>query len=254
MPIYNYVRPLFSNGAHVVHDAPQPFEEALLTYFRRGPMKRFMSDHVQLAWLPGTDLTVAWIMVEVQLQTGDSGLTYRRARYLHAIASEGRELTRSMAQKLFIEVYGEDLAHGIAVGQAVLQRLTHPQEADEARDLFAGRLRPLGSICEPPRSAERAVPAAVSQDEAAPRAFFREVVPRSPSAPEARQPTPLRPATEAPYQANGRASGRPLIDSAATPASDDPQDAIPGADASPTSGASLSTLLSARLNDRASQA
>jgi hypothetical protein len=249
--VYNYVRPLWSNGAHVVQDAPEPFDEALRCYFGKGPMSRFIHDDIQVARLPRNGLSVAWIMLEVELASDDASLSYRRARYLHVLASEERELDVASARRLFVEVYGPDLAHGIAAGQTVLQRLSYPEDAAEARDLFAGRPRATAPTCESRSEIERPAPA--------------EAVSSSASIPKPEPEPLLGPATVGSGMAEAQALAppsheshpvepeAPRLETSGRPATDDRAHAPKAGDDAPASVTSLSALLSGRLNDIASK-
>jgi len=161
MRIYNYVRPLWRNGAHIVHDVPERALTALKSHFAPGSIARIASDDVQIAHLDEEGLTVAWILFEVELPTRETGFSYRRARYLHVVVSPDpgwRDLDVHTARTLFSGVYGEDLKFGAAAGQVVLQKLTYPQDKEEALDLFVGRPRSAATASGP------ATPAAAARE------------------------------------------------------------------------------------------
>jgi len=234
-----------------VQDAPEPFDEALRSYFGKGPMGRFIHDDIQVARLPRGGLSVAWIMLEVELASDDASFSYRRARYLHVLASDERELDVASARQLFVEVYGPELAHGIAAGQTVLQRLSYPEDAAEARDLFAGRPRTTAPTRVSRSEVERPAPA--------------ETASSSASTPKP-EPEPLRgpstvgsgmaetPALPPPSRDADRVEPEaPRLERTAHPATDDRAPALQASDSPPAAAASLSALLSGRLNDIASK-
>lgn len=143
MSIHNYLRPLWSNGPHVVHDAPPTVRTAFELLFRGKPRRQGESI-VQLHRVRPLDVTVAWLEVEVAMPVEGTGLSYRRARYLHAFAADGPGpdvLTARRARALFEDVYGEDLVAGVHAAQRSLIGLEHPARADRARVLFVGERR-----------------------------------------------------------------------------------------------------------------
>ncbi len=131
MSIHNYLRPLWSNGPHVVHDAPPTVRTAFELLFRGKPRRQGESI-VQLHRVRPLDVTVAWLEVEVAMPVEGTGLSYRRARYLHAFAADGPGpdvLTARRARALFEDVYGEDLVAGVHAAQRSLIGLEHPARA-----------------------------------------------------------------------------------------------------------------------------
>lgn len=152
MSIQNYLRPLWSNGPHVVHDASSSVRTAFELLFKGKP-RRQADSIVQLHRVRPLDVTVAWLEVEVSIPVEGTGLSYRRARYLHAFAMDAPgpdELTVRRARGLFEDVYGEDLIAGVHAAQDSLIGLEHPAGADRARTLFVGaRPQPLRSHPKP---------------------------------------------------------------------------------------------------------
>jgi hypothetical protein len=140
MSIQNYLRPLWSNGPHVVHDASSTVRTAFELLFKGKP-RRQTESIVQLHRVRPLDVTVAWLEIEVSIPVEGTGLSYRRARYLHAFALAGpglEELTVRRARALFEDVYGEDLIAGVHAVQSSLIGLEHPARVDRAQALFVG--------------------------------------------------------------------------------------------------------------------
>ncbi|MBW2382653.1 MAG: hypothetical protein JRG92_03410 [Deltaproteobacteria bacterium] len=234
MRIYNYVRPLWSNGVHVVHDVPEGILEALKRHFGPGSVARLANDDVQVARLEESGLTLAWILLDVELPTENTNFSYRRARYLHVIVSPDpawHELDVQSARTLFSEVYGEDPRHGIAAGQAVLQTLAYPQDANEASDLFVGRGRNAASEPSgPARPLREPDPWRIIEPLPVPE-------PRPPFAP-APNPAPA-------WVTLGQLAREPTRD----PVAFDPADAEAEVESGSGASASLSALLRGRLSD-----
>lgn len=143
MSIYNYVRPLWRNGPHVLHDAPPRVRVAFDLLFGRHGTRRHDDgggDEIRVHRVRPLDLTVAWLQAEVELPVAGTSFSYRRARYLHAIAAEHpgeRTLSPRRARALFEGVYGRDLLAGIRSAQRWLHAFEHPADIDRGRALFA---------------------------------------------------------------------------------------------------------------------
>ena len=142
MTIYNYLKPVWRNGAAVVSDLPPavvPRVERLLDRNRRA-----RAGEVRVERLAGLGLTVAWLRQPVSLTTGTG---YRIARYVHAIVQEDDRdaptLTLERAEALFEARYGPTLAPGIEAQQEVLAGRLHPEDAGVAAELFIGRAAPV---------------------------------------------------------------------------------------------------------------
>jgi hypothetical protein len=235
MPIYNYVRPLWNNGVHVVHDVPEAMLRSLKGHFGPGSVARLANDDVQVARIAEAGLTLAWILLEIQLPTENTDFSYRRARYLHVIVSpdpEWKDLDIQSARTLFTQVYGEDLRFGIAAGQIVLQRFAFPQDADEARDLFVGRASEAG---------DHSTPVAESPRRREPDPWHIIEPPRAPEPPPFPDLEPAAPASNPSWVALGQFERQPVAF--------DPADAGAAADPGPTPPASLSGLLRGRLSE-----
>lgn len=162
MSIHNYLRPLWSNGPHVVHDAPPDVRTAFELLFRGKP-RRQTDSIVQLHRVRPLDVTVAWLEVEVEIPVEGTGLSYRRARYLHAFATDGAAtggLTPGRARALFEDVYGEDLVAGIREAQRGLIGLDHPGHVARASALFVGDRHHRVRACDPHRAPGDEVPLA----------------------------------------------------------------------------------------------
>jgi len=292
MQIHDYLRPLWHNGPHVVHDAPARVRTAFdLLFARGGPRPAGRGDAgggepapgaggreptgetrrgrghdlVQIHRVRPLDMTVAWLQAEIELPVAGTGFSYRRARYLHAIAVEGapgRALSVRHARELFEAVYGSDLIAGITEAQRWLHGLEHPDGAEEARRLFVGavgELRPAtaaaraegradASVAESAPSRAGQPPAlgprdigqvALAEVESRPGAWLTAPGDLPPVTAPAASPQPAPPAA-------GDASARSEADSSA-PATARSSAAPP--EASPaTDSASLSALLHGRLS------
>lgn len=175
MQIYNYLRPLWCNGPHVVHDAPPEVRTALDLTFKGRPPGRESGDLVKLHRIAPLDLTVAFVVVEVELPVQGTNFSYRRARYVHALAACGRAggdaLSPRRSRAFFEDVYGEDVTAGIEAAQRRLCSLEHPAQGEVARDYFAGVVPPSRSVSPTRQRSESAVappPAATGRVTAAP--------------------------------------------------------------------------------------
>ena len=156
MEIHNYVRPLWQDGPHVVHDAPVEIRTAFDALFKGRPPGKRSDDLVQLHRVGPLDLTVAWLQVEVEMPIRGTDFSYRRARYLHAIGvpgQDGRDLSPKRARALFEDVYGADVVGGIHEAQRRLSDLPYAREGEAREDIFVtGQRRPP----KPTRPAESA--------------------------------------------------------------------------------------------------
>jgi len=146
---YNYMRPVWNNGAFAVSDAPETVRAAIERVVGQKGRRRDGEDDdlIQIENDAEHSLTVAWIHCSVTLRHGlDVASSYRTGKFLHALAMDdlGKDhLTLELARALFESVHGPDIEAGIASHEAIFEQLTHPDDADIARQLFvSGQPRP----------------------------------------------------------------------------------------------------------------
>jgi hypothetical protein len=144
---YNYLRPIWHNGAAAVSDAPEPIRSAIeqmLAARRRG---QETDELLRIEHDEAHGITIAWIQCMVSLRHGiDVASSYRTGKFLHALAMDdcdGEGLSVELARTLFETVHGPEISVGVASHEAVFEQLTHPDDADIARQLFVtGESRP----------------------------------------------------------------------------------------------------------------
>ncbi len=139
MPTYNLVKPIWSNGAHPVSDAPS----AMLAHMERVLVRedRGNEDLVRWHYDSAKGIAVAWLRIRVALPHRPGAGVHRSALYLHAIGVDGDEaprLTRKAARALFERIYGANLPGGLDAQQSFFGQLCYPEDADAAGELFVG--------------------------------------------------------------------------------------------------------------------
>jgi hypothetical protein len=143
MATYNYIKPHWRSGPHAVHDAPDRVL-AVIEQTLSGSSSREPREPVRIDRCPEVGLTVAWISCSVSLYTEDEASSYRKARYVHAIAmdgADGAQLDRMLAQQLFEQAYGTSIITGVGSHQRILGQLTYPDDRGVAANFFADRSR-----------------------------------------------------------------------------------------------------------------
>jgi hypothetical protein len=143
MATYNYIKPHWRSGPHAVHDAPD-WVLAVIEQTLSGSSSRAHREPVRIDRCPEVGLSIAWISCSVSLYTEDEASSYRKARYVHAIAmdgADGAQLDRMLAQQLFEQAYGTSIITGVGSHQRILGQLAYPNDRDVAANFFADRSR-----------------------------------------------------------------------------------------------------------------
>ena len=146
MAVHNWIRCHWRNGRHDLHDVPQQWLVQLESHVDAKRARLEDLGVVQLASLDGVEL--AWAECEVALSSGGCGLTYRRARAIHALirpTAVGGAWTRNEVESLFSQRYGEPVERGLAAQHGALSQLEHPADEASAMGLFVGREEALPS-------------------------------------------------------------------------------------------------------------
>ena len=142
MPAYNYIKPVWRNGAIAVTDAPHWAEVVIEEKIARGSRRTGRDTRlVRFEHEPTLHMSFAWLHMPVKLLQPCDHSTYRTGRYLHAFAMDdlhGIRLTPDLASKLLELVYGGDILRGVAAQQQFFEQLEHPADDDVARQLFVG--------------------------------------------------------------------------------------------------------------------
>ena len=111
MATYNYIKPHWRSGPHAVHDAPD-WALAVIEQTLSSSSSRVRREFIRIDRCPEVGLSIAWLSCSVSLYTEDEASSYRKARYVHAIAMDGEDgaqLDGMLAQRLFEEAYGRKL-------------------------------------------------------------------------------------------------------------------------------------------------
>jgi hypothetical protein len=144
MATYNYIKPHWRNGPQAVHDAPE-WALASIERTTSSASPGASGKLIRIEYDSEAGLSTAWINCSISLYTEDEASSYRKARYLHAIAMDGENGTRldaALAQRLFEEVYGTKIALGIGSQQRIFGQLIHPADQNVATGLFARTAKP----------------------------------------------------------------------------------------------------------------
>ena len=154
MTVHNWVRCHWRNGRHDLHDVPQQWLVQLESHIEANRVRVEGLGAVQLASLDAVEL--AWVECDVALGSGECGLTYRRARAIHALirpTAVGGAWARHEVESLFSQRYGEPAERGLVAQHGALGQLEHPADEASAMGLFVGRQEPLPSELVPERPA-----------------------------------------------------------------------------------------------------
>jgi hypothetical protein len=145
MALYNYVKPLWQHGPFAVHDAPDEVVRCIEASVERVPC---VSDQdanaerlIHVADQPEHGIWIAWVQCEVALQVDAVDFSYRRAKFLHAIAGtrdvmNGDVLSHEIAVEVFRRSYGKRISQGISAQQSLIEQLEHESGSEAARSLF----------------------------------------------------------------------------------------------------------------------
>jgi len=139
MATYNYIKPHWRNGPHAVHDAPD-WALAIIEGTLSNASPQTGGELVRIERDSEVELSIAWITCSVSLYTEDEASSYRRARYIHAIAvddEDGTRLDAALARQLFEDVYGNPIVAGVGSHQRIFGQLDHSGDRNAATNLFA---------------------------------------------------------------------------------------------------------------------
>lgn len=146
MAIHNWVRCHWRNGRHDLHDVPDEWRAQLEVHLSKNRAGAKQLGVVRVASLDAVEL--AWVECEVPLTSIGRGLTYRRARAIHALirpTAAGGAFTLHEVESLLTQRYGEPVERGLAAQHGTLMELHHPEDAASAMGLFVGRAEALPS-------------------------------------------------------------------------------------------------------------
>ena len=143
MATYNYIKPHWRNGPQAVHDAPD-WALASIERTTSSASPGASGKLIRIEYDSEAGLSTAWINCSISLYTEDEASSYRKARYVHAIAmdgADGAQLDRMLAQQLFQQAYGTSIITGVGSHQRILGQLTYPDDRGVAANFFADRSR-----------------------------------------------------------------------------------------------------------------